>query len=269
MQEQEGLRLRARSFRLWLLAATLVFISWPSISQAQNFVASAFRGHVSPRKNTLGIVGAYSWNSNHMLLGDAEKRMLLNLGVSYSRRLLLSRVIDWQYDGEILPVSLESDPLALYVNSQTSPAASTTSSGGAPIVLCSPSTFDYTFTDQGGVTYSGTETISCRGRQWTAGEAMSPVGMRLNFLPHNRLQPFIDGHGGYMYTTRPIPVEFAGSFNFTFDFGAGVELYHKKTQSIRVEYRYHHISNKDTATQNPGIDNGLLQVTYGFGFGRH
>jgi len=34
---------------------------------------------------------------------------------------------------------------------------------------------------------------------------------------------------------------------------------------VRAEYRYHHISNHETASQNPGIDNELFQVTYAFG----
>jgi opacity protein-like surface antigen len=68
-----------------------------------------------------------------------------------------------------------------------------------------------------------------------------------------------------MYSTRPIPVPFAGSFNFTFDIGAGLELYRSKSRSVRAEYRFHHISNHDTANYNPGIDNGVLQITYAFG----
>jgi len=119
------------------------------------------------------------------------------------------------------------------------------------------------------VTYSGTETLSCSGRRWTIGEAMSPVGMQWNFLPARKTQPFVDGHGGFMYSTQPIPVVNAGSFNFTFDVGAGFEIFRSRSRSIRVEYRYHHISNHDTATENPGIDNGLFQVTYGFRLGRN
>lgn len=267
MEQQEGARSRAGSYRLCLIFAALALAGWPTFAQAQVSSRGIFSDEIHPRRNTLGIIGAYSWNSSHMLLGDAERRKLVNFGVSYSRRLLLTRAVDWQYDGEVLPVTLEGDPLTLYVDNQTSPTVTTTTAIGTPAVLCSPTIFDYKFTDPGDITYAGTETISCHGRQWTVGEAMSPVGMRLNLLPHRRLQPFFDGHGGYLYTTRPIPVPFAGSFNFTFDFGAGLEIYHKETQSIRVEYRFHHISNKDTASQNPGIDNGLLQFTYGFGFG--
>jgi Lipid A 3-O-deacylase (PagL) len=44
-----------------------------------------------------------------------------------------------------------------------------------------------------------------------------------------------------------------------------VEIYQNKTRSIRVEYRYHHISNHDTATENPGIDSGLFQLSYSLG----
>lgn len=63
-----------------------------------------------------------------------------------------------------------------------------------------------------------------------------------------------------MYSTKPIPLPYAGSFNFTFDVGTGIEVYRARMRSIRVKYRYHHISNNDTAIDNPGIDNGLLRL---------
>jgi len=97
------------------------------------------------------------------------------------------------------------------------------------------------------------------------GEAISPLGMQWNFRATHKLQPILDSHGGYMYSAKEIPVDSAGSFNFTFDVGVGLEIYRTPTRSIRVEYRIHHISNGNTATRNPGIDNGLFQVTYSFG----
>jgi opacity protein-like surface antigen len=112
--------------------------------------------------------------------------------------------------------------------------------------------------------YTYTYVITC-SRQWTIGEAMSPIGFEWNFLPRHTKQLFVASHGGYMYSTQPIPLETAGSFNFTFDLGAGLELYRSKNRSIRCEYRYHHISNHNTANANPGIDNGLFQMTYTFG----
>lgn len=220
------------------------------------------------RKNTLGVFSAYSANSSHILLGSAERRKLFDVGISYNRRLFLNRVVNWQYSGEILPVALESNPLLRYVNNQTSPTVATFT-GILPFspVTCTPVVTQYSTTYEG-VTHAGTQTDTCYGREWTVGEAMSPIGMQWNFLPRRNTQPFIDGHGGYMYSTQEIPVQSAGSFNFTFDLGAGFEIYRTKTQSIRAEYRYHHISNHNTANENPGIDNGLFQVTYTFGFRR-
>lgn len=221
------------------------------------------------RANTFGVFSAYSGDSSHILMGYSENRKLLDFGVSYSRRLLVGRVVNWQYNAELLPVALESDPVGIETNNQDTPVAATTIYNvGAQFVTCTPQTISYSYPGENGVTYSGTETFSCNGRRWTIGEAMSPVGMQWNFLPRRKTQPFFIGHGGYMYSTRPIPILDAGSFNFTFDLGAGLELYRSPTRSLRAEYRYHHISNHGTAQENPGIDSGLFQVTYCFRLGR-
>ena len=149
------------------------------------------------------------------------------------------------------------------VTNHTSPIVLTTYGSTVPNLACKPKSGSYSTTSNG-VTTSFTYTDTC-SRSWTVGEAMSPVGFQWNFLPRNKAQPFFIGHGSYMYTTKPIPLVQAGSFNFTFDLGAGVELYRSRTQSIRAEYRFHHISNHGTAIDNPGIDNGVVQVTHSFG----
>jgi len=222
------------------------------------------------RKNTLSVFGAYSNDSSHILMGDAENRKLLEVGAAYGRRLFFNRIVNWQYNGEILPVALESDLLGQSVTYQTQPTVQT--SPPYPVgqvlscaVLTTPYTFQFPNPNGGTTTYSGTFVQTCSGRTWNIGEAISPAGFQWNFLPRRKMQPFFIGHGGYMYTTHPIPILEAGSFNFTFDLGAGVELYENKTRSIRAEYRFHHISNHGTAQENPGIDNGLFQVTYSFG----
>jgi opacity protein-like surface antigen len=216
------------------------------------------------RGNSFGIFTAYSNDSSPMLLGIAENRKLFDVGASYSRRLFLNRIVNWQYSGELLPVALESDPVQNSVTTyttDTTPPMTYTESISIPTVLaCHPSTGSGSFPGFYSYTY-----VSTCGRRWTIGEAMSPVGFQWNFLTRRTMQPFFIGHGGYMYSTQPIPAANAGSFNFTVDLGAGLELYRSKTKSIRAEYRYHHISNHGTATENPGIDNGLFQVTYAFG----
>jgi opacity protein-like surface antigen len=218
------------------------------------------------RRNSFGIFGAYSPDSSHILLGYSENRKLVDFGVSYNRRLLLGSFVNWQYSLELLPVALESDPVGVETNNQVTPTVmKTTYDFGAQFVTCAPATIPYSYAGENGVVYSGTLTYACSGRRWTIGEAISPIGMQWNFMPRRKIQPFFTGHGGYMYSTQPIPIIQAGSFNFTFDLGAGFEVYRSLHKSIRVEYRYHHISNHNTAQENPGIDSGLFQASYVFG----
>jgi hypothetical protein len=251
-------------FRAFCPIALLALVLWHSRASAQTTSETPYYA----RANTLGIFGAYSADSSHILLGSAENRMLLNFGVSYDRRLHIGDIVNWQYSGEILPVALESDPLTRSVNVATSPVPGTyVTTGEAPMVTCSPFVNNYNFTSEG-TTFSGADTFTCSGRRWSIGEAISPVGMQWNFFPRHKTQAFFEGHGGYMYSTQQIPIAQAGSFNFTFDLGAGFEVYRSKSRSIRAEYRIHHISNHGTAEYNPGIDNGLFQVTYCFRLGR-
>ncbi len=243
---------------------SLRFLLVPFALTLQIASAQTARPPYYSHRNAYGFFFGFSNDSSHILLGEAENRKLLHIGASYGRRLLLSRFLDWQYNGELLPVALEGDPLSRFVVQQTSPVVDTVISATDPLVSCSPINSSYSYVADG-VTYAGTVSISCRGRRWTVGEAMSPVGFKWNLLPSHKAQPFFIGHGGYMYSTQPIPISLAGSFNFTFDFGAGIEFYRSHTQSLRAEYRYHHISNHNTAQENPGIDSGLLQLTYVFG----
>lgn len=245
-----------------LLFSPLFLVISTAIASAQATPAG-----VAPyaRKNSFGVLFAYANDSSHIFLGDAEQRKLLNVGLSYSRKLILNHAMNWQYDGEVLPVTLESDPLTKIVIQQTSPTQQTNVyTGLSPSVLCAPQIITYDVA-AGNETFIGTETITCSGRQWTYAGGLSPIGTQLNFSPARRIQPLLEAHGGFLYAAREIPIEGASAFNFTFDVGAGLEWYRTRNRSLRFEYRYHHTSNANTAPQNPGIDNGLLQVSYVFG----
>jgi opacity protein-like surface antigen len=244
----------------FLLAALLsVCLFVPVAARSQAVSADAYYS----RLNSFGIVTAYSNDSSHMLLGLAQNRKLLSFGASYSRRLWQGKVVNWQYDGEILPVALESDPVLVDTVVYTSPFQQTLVLKSEPVSACRSDSGSFSI-PAGTTIYAGTYKDTC-SRRWTIGEAMSPVGFQWNFRPKHRIQPILAGHGGFMYTTQAIPQDGAGSFNFTFDFGGGVEWFRSAKRSWRAEYRYHHISNHETATLNPGIDNGVFQVSYVFG----
>jgi hypothetical protein len=214
--------------------------------------------------NTFGVFGAYAGNSSHMFLGAAQNRKLVNIGLLYGRSLIRGKNVVWQYSLEFMPVALESDPVVHVVLQQQTPTQETFESTFRQYSACIAESRSYSETLPNGLTYSGTVTSKC-DRTWTIGEAFSPVGFQWNFRARHRLQPVVLGHGGYMYSTQAIPVDFAGTFNFTFDIGIGVELYRSSTRSFRADYRYRHISNDSTASVNPGIDSGIFQLTYAFG----
>lgn len=241
------------SSRLALLALLCASVAFSQSSPARPYYS---------RLNTFGLFGEYSNNSSHIALGLAQNRKLLDFGASYSRRVFLNRYVDGQYMAELRPIMFESDPVFHETVAMTSPPpARTTSIDQTAAQVCRSSSASFSTVYQG-VTYSETDTLTCR-RQWTFGEGFSPLGFKANLLPRHRVQPVLTVLGGYMFATQPIPVADASSANFTFSVGAGFEWYRSATRSIRAEYRYHHLSNAGIA-DNPGIDSQLIQITYAF-----
>lgn len=233
-----------------------------TVAHAQTHDSRAFS-----RRNTFTVFTEYSNDSSHMLMGISEDRKLTALGASYARGLWSSRVGDLRYLAEVRPVLMESDPVNLVttVYSFINPPGPdvTQVSAGEPYGSCKPASFQGTIQSPT-QSYSYTSTITC-GRRWTFAQGFSPIGLQYSLRPGHSLQPFVSSTAGYILSTRPIPTANAGSFNFTFDFGAGVELFHSETRSIQLEYRFHHISNHGTADVNPGIDNGVFKLSYAFG----
>ena len=90
----------------------------------------------------------------------------------------------------------------------------------------------------------------------------APIGLKLNFRRSHELQPFASGSGGFLYFSKQVPVSGASQFNFTFDFGGGVEIVRDGRRGISIGYKYQHISNGYTAPINPGVDVQMVHVGY-------
>jgi len=113
--------------------------------------------------------------------------------------------------------------------------------------------------------YAGTATY-VGGTRSTYVSGFSPLGYKLSAFPRRHIQPYVTGLSGFAVSPRDIPVFNSSSFNYTFEFGAGVEIYQSHTRSIQMEYRYHHLANiSNGSVANPGIDSGVLKVSYSFG----
>jgi hypothetical protein len=217
-------------------------------------------------KNTYSAFFEYSNDSGHMVLGSAPNRKLAGLGLQYERRLLSTHAFVWRYAAEFRPLILESDPTAAVTITITAPPPTVTfTQQPFATVQCSEGQRTISGTDPStGIHYSETILTTC-GRRWTYAQGLSPAGTRINLLPHRRLEPTASFLAGYMLSTKKIPLDTAGTFNFTFEFGAGLEYYQSQSRSIRLEYQIHHFSNASTAQENPGVDNGLFKITYNFG----
>jgi hypothetical protein len=248
--------------RLARFAPLVLLLSFALPSAAQQTDNSTYS-----RRNTFATFFEYSNDSSHIILGDAENRKIGAIGFQYQRRLLHRNLLDFSYTAEVRPGMIESDPTETITTQETSPTQGTFVQGPMPVTQCrahtTPYSFDIIYTT-GPILQSGTVIIAC-GRRTVVEQGFSPVGLRLNLMLHHRLQPTFSTSAGYMFATQQVPVTDAGSFNFTFEFGGGLEYYLTHTRSIRLEYQVQHYSNKKTADLNPGVDSGFFKLTYTFG----
>jgi Lipid A 3-O-deacylase (PagL) len=243
------------------VASIAVLLTLVSAANAQIRDSSSFGS-----KNTYSAFFEYSNDSSHIVLGSSPDRKFASLGVQYERRLMSNHAFVWRYVAEFRPLILESDPTtALTITITAPPPTVTFTQQPLAAVQCTEGQRTISGTDPStGIHYSETILTTC-GRRWTYAQGLAPAGTRINLLPHRRLQPTVSFLAGYMLSAKKIPLDSAGTFNFTFEFGAGLEYYQSQSRSIRLEYQIQHFSNAYTAQDNPGVDNGLFKVTYNFG----
>ena len=90
----------------------------------------------------------------------------------------------------------------------------------------------------------------------------SPIAIQLNWLHSGRLQPFLTTGGGFLYFNRQL--FHATQFNFTAQAAVGLQVLISEHHSVDFGYRYHHISNANLGTVNPGMDSHVLFVGFSF-----
>jgi len=183
--------------------------------------------------NEFGIWGGYSVDSPHVFGVTSDRRLGL-VAFRYARKWHTWENVSLEYTVDIFPLVLVDQPKIL-----------TTVLPGPP-----PETV-----------YTNS------GREAVYGGGISPIGLRLNFLPHVRFQPFVESSIGFVMAAKPIPFDIPGEdqFNFTFDFGGGIERVNSsRSRSWKVGYRFQHISNAYRSSINPGMDGNVIFVGYSF-----
>jgi hypothetical protein len=221
-------------------------------------------------RNSFGLFAEYSNDSSHMLLGYAYNRKLGALGADYERMLAAGHALDWTYLLEVRPLMTESDPTlrGFTVSFPSAPCSSLDETvklpHQVPIAGVGPSQNIVQCVNHKGQLLANGVITTQQGRRWTYVGGLSPIGFALHFAPRHPLQGFAIANGGFAVSPRDIPMFDTSAFNFTFQLGVGLEWYRDQGHSWRLEYRYHHLSNKEIGALNFGVDSSLFKVTYTF-----
>jgi hypothetical protein len=207
--------------------------------------------------SSFGISTSYSPSSSHILIGDAEERRILTLGLEYTRLLSRGQHLRLDYEGSVMPLYEETDPFA---------EGTYFSLAGQSIVTQQPPTrIVYAIRGPVGTIAAGNGTtvpvFALTGRQDTYAAAFTPLGARISALPRRRIQPSFSIDLGFVLAARDLPIDNSDWFNYLFSFGPGVQLFTDAHTSWRLEYLYRHTSNAGRGAQNPGVDQGVVRVT--------
>jgi hypothetical protein len=222
-------KLRAHGVRvlnpltLLFIFVNLLFVPESSAQQVNATAGQQSSGAGEDRRNEFGIWGGISFDAPTWI-GKTPDARFGNIGLRYGRVLAANENLAFSWTIDAVPVAV------LSVNR-------------------------FTIVPTG----SGSFTVQ-RTREHTYGAGLSPIGLKLNFRRTQTLQPFASGTGGFLYFSKDVPVPGAARFNFTFDFGGGVQIVRSSGRAITIGYKYQHISNGDRSPINPGVD---LQMFYG------
>jgi hypothetical protein len=210
---------------LSFIVALLLLVPEGAAQQANATAGQQSSGASENRRNEFGVWGGISFDAPTWI-GKTPDARFGNIGLRYGRVLAANESLAFSWTIDAVPVAV------LSVNR-------------------------FTIVPTG----SGSFTVQ-RTREHTYGAGLSPIGLKLNFRRSQTLQPFASGSGGFLYFSEDVPVPGAAQFNFTFDFGGGIDIVRESRRAITIGYKYQHISNGDRSPINPGVDVQLIYVGY-------
>ena len=108
-----------------------------------------------------------------------------------------------------------------------------------------------------GIPVPGSET-----RRNVFGAGLSPIGFQLYFRPQSRVKPFVNTSGGFIFFKDQVPRLNGAQFNFTYDFGGGVQVFRDARRAFTFGYKYQRLSNGGRALNNPSFDGHVFSFGY-------
>ncbi|MCX6552168.1 MAG: acyloxyacyl hydrolase, partial [Acidobacteria bacterium] len=119
-------------------------------------------------------------------------------------------------------------------------------------------------------TPSGSHTVTVEtGRGPVYGVGFVPLGLEMQLQVASRWRVYGGGAVGGIWFTRDVPVGNSKAFNYTFEFGGGLQYQCRPGQWLRVGYKFHHLSNAGSVPINPGVDANMFLAGYSVVVGSH
>jgi hypothetical protein len=177
---------------------------------------------VENRRNEFGIWGAISFDAT-TLIGKTPDARFGNIGLRYGRILAANQDLAFSWTIDAVPVAVLSTSRITLIPGSITPQ---------------------------------------RTRDYTYGAGLSPIGLKLNFRRSQTVQPFVSGTAGFIFFSKVVPEPGAARFNFTYDFGGGIQIVRDSGRAFTFGYKYQHISNGYHAPVNPGVDVQMLYAGF-------
>jgi Lipid A 3-O-deacylase (PagL) len=204
-----------------------------------------------------GFSTTWSPDSSHILIGASEQRRVWTLGAEYTYLLYRGRYFRYDYEGQVLPLYEETDPLLTGTTFTLSGQSIVTPQTPVRVVYVAKGAVSSLVIGSN----PGIPIYPVYFRQDTYGASISPLGVRVSAFPRWRVQPSFSLDLGFVVSARDIPIDQGDQFNYLFSFGPGLQVYRSEKASWRLEYLYRHMSNAGQGAQNPGVDQGVVRVT--------
>jgi hypothetical protein len=101
---------------------------------------------------------------------------------------------------------------------------------------------------------------SDRSARVAVGTGLTPFGFKMFLLRADKLRVYGSAGAGFLVFSSAVPVYNSRRFNFTFEYGGGVEVPYASGGAVTIGYKFHHLSNAFTVPTNPGLDANVIYV---------
>jgi hypothetical protein len=98
------------------------------------------------------------------------------------------------------------------------------------------------------------------GNRDVFGAGAVPFGFKLYLAATHGIRLYGAAGAGALWFTREMPLPDARRFNLSFEGGGGLEFVRAKGHSMVLGYKFHHLSNANSAAVNPGLDSSVFYL---------